>query len=301
MKVCVLGGCGFIGSHLVEALVARGDDVTVIDNLSTGSVNNLWAVKDKIKFHHMPFGYRGLNYSEYEVIFHLAANSSVPDSVASPLLEFINNVEPSVMLLESIRHSVKKPIIIFASSAAVYGNTDKAVVNEDDKTEPISPYGVSKLTIERYLSCYCHLYGLRGAALRLFSVYGPRQRKQIVWDFMEKLTKDSGQMEVIGDGTQVRDMVYVADVVQAFINVLDMSLTGEVYNVGSGCGLSTLAMAYEIAGAMACADVAIDYTGKVRPGDCQRWVADGPRLKFKPEVDFTSGIDKTVVWHSSLC
>ncbi len=187
-SVLVSGGAGFLGSHLVEQLTSAGAVVTIVDDLSTGHRENLSAVSDAVELKVLDIRQsiweQILNDNQYDVIFHLAANAYVPPSVERPAWDYQINLDSTFRLLEAL-HTIKWPgVLIYASSAAVYGNPVRIPICEDDPTVPISPYGVAKLAAERYNAVYSQLYGLRSASLRFFSLYGPRQRKQVVYDLI---------------------------------------------------------------------------------------------------------------------
>jgi UDP-glucose 4-epimerase len=190
-----------------------------------------------------------------------------------------------------------------ASSAAVYGNPSNIPIIETDPTLPISPYGISKLAIERYVSAYSRLYGLKAASLRPFSAYGPRLRKQVVYDFIVKLSTDPSELTILGDGNQVRDFIFVDDIVQAALVVLEKSpLCGDVYNVASGQGTSTQEIAEILAKAMGLRPK-YHYTGSIRPGEPDKWIACIDKLRmlgFVPQVALEEGLKRTVEWYNSI-
>ena len=165
---------------------------------------------------------------------------------------------------------------------------------------PISPYGVSKLAAERYVDVYCRLYDVRGASARLFSAYGPRQKKQIVYDFLEKLRADPTRLEIYGDGSQTRDLCYVADTVSALLLIAqEGSLKGEAYNVASGKTYSVSELATTIAALLGLIPE-LNYTGSVRPGDAEKWAVNSDRLTelgYKPQVSLEIGLTRTIEWH----
>lgn len=303
-KVLVTGGAGFIGSHLVEQLVDGGASVTVIDNLSTGSRDNLDRVRDQIGLIASDLGdllrQRHVQPADYEYLFHLAANPYIPPSVANPLYDFELNLRNTLLLLERLRESEQLPRLINVSSAAVYGNPARLPIGEADPTIPISPYGVSKLAAERYVAVYSELYGIPATSLRLFSVYGPRQQKQVVYDLFEKLRRNPDRLEILGDGTQSRDFTYVLDVVQAMMLVAtEAPGKGEVYNVASGATHTIAELA------QSCCQVCeltpeIVYTGAVRPGDAGRWAVDIARLQalgFVPRMPLGKGLNAVKEWY----
>lgn len=301
----VTGGAGFIGSHLVHCLVQQGAVVTVVDRVtSSDNPKRLRELRDRVTLVKEDLQ-KGdlvglLRAVRPSVIFHLAATSYVPSSVERPMEDFGNTLVTTIRLLEALRTGRVAAALILASSGAVYGNPADLPVPEDAVTIPISPYGVSKLAGERYLAVYARLYGLRGASLRFFSVYGPRQRKQIVYDFIRKLSDSPDGLEIIGDGLQRRDMLYVEDAVSAALRVThDGPLEGETYNVASGRSYSTREIAEHVAKAMRL-NPKFRFTGTVRPGDALDWVANIDRLRrlgFAPQVEFAEGLRRTVEWY----
>lgn len=303
----VTGGTGFIGSHLTEALVRRGFRVTVVDDLSNSSLQNIQAVKNEVEFHTLDILSAEFHHllceRTFDVVFHLAANAYVPPSVKDPAYDFRLNLFGPFHLFETLRQRDHRPIVIAASSAAVYGNPARIPICETDPTFPISPYGVSKLATERYLAVYSHVYGFRAAEMRFFSVYGPRQYKQIVFDFIRKLTHNPAEMEILGDGTQMRDLVFVEDVVRALLTVLDRApLEGEVYNVASGKGYTTTDIAQATSRVMGLTPC-FQYTGSIRAGDAEKWIANIDRLSalgYVPEFSLDEGIERTVAWFRML-
>ena len=305
-NVLVTGGAGFAGSCLVEQLVARGARVTVVDNLARGKRQNLAAVWDRIRFEVLDTREdRFLDLlvaSRFDLLFHLAAVSYVPDSVRDPVQDMETNLWATFRLLEAIRANKLPTVVINTSSAAVYGDLDKAPLSEDDICIPVSPYGVSKLAAERYLAVYAQLYGLRGASMRFFSLFGPRQEKQVVFDFIRKLHADPHEMLMFGDGSQVRDLNYVENAVDAALCIAEKApLSGEAYNVASDHYTSILGLAQMIARQMGIAPT-YTFTGSVRPGDPQKWVADIGRLRalgYAPRVDLEEGMRRTIAWYRS--
>ncbi|MFO7166540.1 MAG: GDP-mannose 4,6-dehydratase [Chloroflexota bacterium] len=301
-RVLVTGGAGFIGSHLVEALVAAGAQVTVLDTLVSGRAENLQRVAGQIRMLQVDMRtqlWPQLLEEPYDAIFHFAANAYVPPSVANPAWDYQINFESTFQLLEAMRALRYPGALIYASSAAVYGNPLRIPVSEDDATFPISPYGVSKLAAERYVAVYSRLYGLRAASLRLFSIYGPRQRKQVVYDLMERISQNRDELFIHGDGTQERDFGYVEDVARAAMIVAERgALEGEVYNVGSGQQCSIDWLARTLCRYMG-ASPRFKYSGAVRPGDPERLVVDISRicaLGFRPQVLPEEGLRRTVEW-----
>lgn len=302
-RVLVTGGCGFLGSHLVERLRAAGAEVTVVDNGSTGDLENLAAVRREISLLELdvrsPAFAAWLGANAFDAVFHLASTAYVPPSIEDPYFDFDNNAHGTIKLLEAMRGSGNSGVLIATSSAAVYGEPRTLPIDEGAPLDPISPYGISKLTMERYVATYARHYGLRAASLRLFSAYGPRQRKQVVFDFIRKLARRPEALEILGDGRQERDLVFAEDVARAALLVSrEGKLEGEVYNVATGVSCTTLDLAHKVAAAMGL-DPRLEYTGRVRAGDPDRWQADISRLRalgFEPEVDLDEGVRRTVAW-----
>ena len=305
-RVLVTGGAGFIGSHLVEALVARNARVTVLDDRRNSSLDglssdNLTAAAGSIELVHGDCGAAGLLLARdaYDTIFHLAAPAYVPPSVDDPIGDLRANVEQTLLLLEAIRGLDRKPRLLHVSSAAVYGAPAVEQIREDMPPAPVSPYGVDKFAAEEHVRVASALHGIPAAILRYFPVYGPRQRKQVVFDLINKVLDDPARIEVFGTGEELRDLVYVSDIVAGTIAAAEHApARGEAYNVGSG----TVARIADIVAAVTAAlgaDPEIAYTGSVRPGDSTRMCADITKLRslgFEPATDLHDGIARTVAW-----
>jgi UDP-glucose 4-epimerase len=303
-SVVVTGGAGFIGSHLAEELVRRGADVVVVDDLTKGQLRNLDTVADRIEVVRLDLRDEELGAllasRKPAFVFHLAGFASAPDSVGEARLDFEQNAVATISLLEGLREHAPAARIVFASSAAVYGEgSDGTALSEDGPTVPLAPYGVSKLAAERYVSVYANVYGLPAASLRLFPGYGPRLRRHVMWDLMSKLREDGGHLTLEGDGTQVRDFLYVANAIDAMLLVAETApLEGEVYNVSDGRPVTIGELAALIAEAMELAPE-IAHTGSVRPGVAHAWIADTARIRelgFRPQVELEQGLARTVEW-----
>lgn len=308
--VLVTGGAGFIGSHLCENLVNLGAKVTVIDNLSTGTIGNLDNISSQINLIMGDIGdllrLKRLNVADYSYIFHLAGNPYIPPSVENPAYDFRENLQNTFSLLEAIREAKQNSKshikLISVSSAAVYGNPIRLPIQESDPTIPISPYGVSKLAGERYLAVYSQLYGISALSMRFFSVYGPRQRKQVIFDLFRKIHNNPDEIEVFGDGSQARDFTYVKDVVHALILAAEAAPgKGEAYNVASGITYSIAQIVSAIC-QISGASPHINYTGQVRPGDAEKWEVDLQNLRglgFEPQTTLESGLATIRDWYNA--
>lgn len=305
-SVVVTGGAGFIGSHLVEQLVKERAAVTVLDNFQSGSPSNLAAVDDRIilrKCDIRMLDWDGVLADGVDAIFHLAANAYVPPSVEFPAVDYDNNLAATFRLLESLRLNRWPGRMVFASSAAVYGNAVRVPIREDDPTVPISPYGVGKLAAERYVAVFAKLFGLNLASVRFFSAYGPRQRKQVVFDLLAKLRSDSTQLPIHGDGSQVRDFLYVEDAARAAMAVAESgALDGEAYNVGGGHEYTIDFLANTLC-AQAGVAPELRYTGVNRPGDPEKLVVDITRLRslgYRPQIELEEGLAIVARWFSDV-
>jgi len=298
MKALVTGGAGFIGSHLVDALISDGHDVAVIDNLATGKQSNL---HPQARFGQMDLTdreVRGVMLDERpQVVFHLAAQASVKASMDDVPHDATVNVLGLINVLEAcVQAGVGR--VVFASSGATYGNPDYLPIDEDHPQRPESPYGITKLMAEHYLRYYARDRGLPFTALRYGNVYGPRQdpfgEAGVVAIFTHQLM--TGQTPVIHwDGEQVRDYVYVGDVVQANLRAVQLSGSG-IYCIGTGRG-TTVNQLYE---------TLCDVTGIFvepmradrRPGDLRAAFFDNTRanadLGWFPTVSFREGLTRTV-------
>jgi UDP-glucose 4-epimerase len=249
--VLVTGGAGFIGSHLVDRLIADGYKVRVLDNLSTGKLQNIWKHKETKNFRFIKGDIRDLStvrkaLRKVHVVFHEAAHVSVTDSFTNPTRTSEVNTTGTLTLLQaSVECGVKR--LIYSSSASIYGNQGEQRVKEDSTPRPMSPYAVSKLAAENYCSIFNKLNKLETVSLRYFNVYGPRQSVNqysgVITLFQDRVRKNTPPI-IYGDGKQTRDFVHVLDVVEA--NMLAMKTkkaAGEVFNIGTGqkTGILTLA------------------------------------------------------------
>jgi UDP-glucose 4-epimerase len=293
MRAIVTGGAGFIGSHVAEALVARGDEVHVLDNLSSGRPEN---VPDAAELHNRDIRDPASIFDAVrpELVFHLAAQASVSVSVARPGFDAEVNVLGTVAVLEAAR--VHGAQIVFSSTGgAIYGECDSPAT-EDWERRPLSPYGTSKLAAEEYLAAWNRLHGTRHVSLRYGNVYGPRQDPHgeagVVAIFLRAVA-DGRRPTIFGDGSQERDYVYVGDVARATLAATE--LDGGVLNIATGEPTSVL----ELVDAMRRAtgrDIDPEH-GPERLGDLQRSVLDASlaerELGWRPEFDLEGGLRAT--------
>jgi len=294
VRAAVTGGAGFIGSHVVDALVARGDDVYVVDNFATGRRDNLNEAVTLMEIDiREPLA--GLfEEIQPELVVHLAAQADVGTSVERPLFDAEVNVVGTLNVLEAVRpHGAQ--LIFSSTGGAIYGECD-GPATEDAPRLPISPYGTSKLAAEEYLATYNRLYGTRHVALRYGNVYGPRQDPHgeagVVSIFFSTLLGNEAP-KVFGDGAQTRDYVYVGDIARATLAAGGRD--GGVYNVGTGRETSVvelLDLCQQIVGTR------FDATFMPpRPGEIQRSVLDPSRavdeLGWRPEHSLEDGLRET--------
>lgn len=302
-SVLVTGGAGFIGSHLTEEFVRRGASVTVVDNLSTGFRQNLAAVAKRVDLREIDLVQDDLRpllkEKKFDLIVHTVANANVPASVENPQMDFEKNAVATFNLLEAVRDCSPQTRILHTSSAAIYGQGSETPTREDFTTVPVSPYGVSKLASENYMSVYAMLYGLRTATLRLFPVFGERLRKQVVYDLMNKIRHNSEELFIQGDGTQIRDFNHISNVVEAYFTIAENgALQGEAYNIASDETTTIRELAEMICERME-VNPRFVFDGAARAGDMRRLHADISRLKnlgYQPRVSFADGLDATVAW-----
>ena len=242
MKSLVTGGAGFIGSNLVEKLLEQGDMVVVVDNESANTHKETYWNDDAINIQ-MDVNDPAMKNAVTGIdrIFHLAADISIQYSIENPVGTYANNVHGLLNVLEIARtQGIKK--VVFSSTAAIYGLTDKVCV-ETDTPDPLNPYSVSKLAGEHLMKMYNDLYGIQTVSLRYFNVYGPRQSDTgqyapVVGIFQKQKAQNSA-LTIVGDGKQTRDFIHVSDVAAANILVSELDVTG-VYNVGTGVELSLI-------------------------------------------------------------
>jgi UDP-glucose 4-epimerase len=303
MRVLVTGGAGFIGSHLVDALVARGDDVVVLDDLSTGRRENLATAGDKAQLIvgsvTDPNAVRAAA-AGCALVYHQAAVASVQRTVEAPADTQRVNLGGTLNVLEAARaEGVRR--VVFAGSAAVFGDSEALPLVESAQPRPMSPYALEKLASEQYVAVWASLYGLETVTLRYFNVFGPRQDPSspysgVISIFVDRLL--SGRAPTIfGDGEQTRDFVYVEDVVRAnLLAGLAPGASGQVFNVARGES-TTLRAVYDALGHATGVNVAPHFA-ESRAGDIRHSRADIGRarsiLGFEPQVHVAEGLARLV-------
>lgn len=303
MRILITGGAGFIASHLVDRLIKEGHRVAVVDNLSTGVRVNL---NKKARFYLLDIQSPKLKLvfkkEKPQVVFHLAAQIDVRKSVTDPVADAAVNIGGGVNVLENC-HKFKTQKVIFASTGgAMYGDAPRKFIptKENYPAQPLSPYGIAKLTTEYYLEYYHEVFGLRYAALRFANVYGPRQNSHgeagVVAIFIDKLL--AGQVPVInGNGQQTRDYVYVGDVVNGLILAMKKSALGS-FNIGTAKETDVNQIYSKIVKALKIKTEAKHGPAKVgeQKRSCLAWGLAKKQLGWKPKVNLDEGIKKTVAW-----
>ncbi len=307
MRCLVTGGAGFIGSNLVDALLERGDEVTVVDNLSTGRMSNLGpglaagAELSEMDIRDGEALGRLAAERRPEAIFHLAAQIDVRKSLADPFFDAGVNVGGTANVLEAARASECGRVVSISTGGAIYGEGEgqQLPLPEDSPIAPLSAYGQSKFAAEGYLALYERLYGLSGISLRLGNVYGPRQdplgEAGVIAIFCG-LLKEGGRPTIFGDGTQTRDYIYVGDVVSAALAAAAAETTGPV-NIGTGVETDVLQLVAALAGLSDRDDFEPEFAPE-RTGEVQRITIDAGRaereLGWRAEMGLDEGLRITL-------
>jgi UDP-glucose 4-epimerase len=304
-RVLVTGGCGFIGSHLVDVLVAQGACVWVLDNLKAGSLANLRAARDAVNIEigdirDVSRVRDVVSRCRPEIVFHLAANASVPGSVEDPVYDFETNSGGTFALLSALREIGVCKKVILASSGAVYGQPRTFPITEETLVDPISPYGASKAGAEITSRIFFRIFGMPVVIARVFNTYGPRMARFVILDFLRKLHRDPSTLEILGDGNQKRDLIYVSDTVRGLVLLAEHGVPVEAYNISSGSSLSVTEVAHRLISALGLAgQTRITYSDSSWPGDAQRWEVSNDKIRtlgFTPEVPLTEGLWRTIQW-----
>jgi UDP-glucose 4-epimerase len=278
MKVLVTGGAGFIGSHVVDRLMETGNHVRVIDNLASGSLDNLdrWKGNPDFEFIEGDLLDRDASLEAVEgcsQVFHLAANPEVQANKASPEEHFRQNIEATYSLLEAVAEREGVKLLVFASTSTVYGEAAVLPTPEGyGPTKPISMYGASKLACEALISAYASMHGFKAVTYRLANVVGPRSNHGVIWDFVGKLRDTPGELEVLGDGTQSKSYLYIDDCVEGFLRGTESVDQVAVFNLGSMDRTSVLRIAEIIKEEAGQPEAEIRLTGGVDGG--RGWKGD---------------------------
>ena len=294
MKIIITGGAGFIGSHLAEFLIKKNPSVVIIDNLSTGRLENINSFKKKVKFVKADISKIGEwtnNFKNAKIVFHLAALADIVPSIKNPKKYFQSNVVGTENIATvSVNYNVKK--IIYSASSSCYGIPNKYPTPETESIKPQYPYALTKNLGEQILIHYAKIYGVQVISMRLFNVYGTRSRTSGTYGAMfgvflaQKLKKKP--LTVVGDGNQKRDFTYISDVIQAFYGAMKVKKNFEIFNVGTGIPISV----NKIVNLLGCESVKIPK----RPGEPDQTNAKINKiqneLNWSPKISIELGIKK---------
>lgn len=308
MKVLVTGGAGFIGSHLCEALLARGDEVVILDNFNdfydpaikrqnAAELEGAVLVEGDIRDEALV----GKLFEEHALdgVVHLAAMAGVRPSLVDPLLYQDVNLRGTMVLLEAVRRRPQTRFV-FASSSSVYGGNTKVPFSEEDRVEnPISPYAATKRSCELLAWTHHHLFGIPTTGLRFFTVYGPRQRPEMAIHKFTRLIMQGQPIPFFGDGSTRRDYTYIDDIIDGVVRSLDRCEGYELYNLGES-QTTSLAELVEAIG-QACGREPIIDRQPMQPGDVVITYADvtkaKERLGYQPSTTVEEGLERFVRWY----
>jgi UDP-glucose 4-epimerase len=306
MKFLVTGGLGFIGSHLVDKLIANGNHIIVLDNLSSGSLKNLEHLKgnknfsfikgDLLKIEDIENALKGVSK-----VYHIAANPDVRLGEVDTKTHFEQNIVASYNLLEVMRRSNVKNIV-FTSTSAVYGDAKVIPTPEDYPTMPISTYGASKLAVEGLISSYCHTFGMQAVIFRFANVIGKRSNHGVIVDFIKKLKNNPNELEILGDGTQTKSYVYIDDCIEGMLFGEEKAKSSfEVFNLGSEDKITVKEIADLIVKCLGLKNVRYKliggYEGRGWKGDVkfmQLSIDKIKKLGWKPNYNSRDAVEKTV-------
>jgi len=302
----VTGGAGFIGSHLVDRLVDAGHDVIVLDNFSTGRTKNLSRSLRRQNLQLVRADIRKIPRSlvkrlrRVDTVCHLAAVTSVQQSVRDPVFTTEANLVGTLNVLQAAK-ALKAERVVFASSAAVYGRPRTFPIAEDAIVSPISPYGASKAASELYLGSFVENHGIEAVSLRYFNVYGPRQTASQyagVISIFAKRALNQQPLQIFGDGSQTRDFIFVSDVVDATMASIEMTPENRTFNIASGNETTVLELA-KVVQRITGSQIGLEFLPP-RTGDIPRSVADTARamkeLGFEARTSLEDGLSATIGW-----
>ncbi|MBN8704536.1 MAG: GDP-mannose 4,6-dehydratase [Bacteroidetes bacterium] len=304
MKILATGGAGFIASHVVDALVEKGHEVAVVDNLYCGYLQN---INPKATFHQLDIGDPKIQdlVADFkpEVVIHHAAQMDVRKSVSDPMFDATTNVIGSLNLLEACRKNGVRKFMFSSTGGAIYGEQDYFPADEEHPLRPLSPYGITKLCLEKYLFYYKEVFGLEHVILRYGNIYGPRQNPHgeagVIAIFIKKIV--AGEQPIInGAGTQTRDYTFVGDVVQANLLALDYKKSG-IFNVGTGIETDVNRLFAVINNALG--NPAKEVHAESKAGEQQRSVLSTKKIQselgWKQKMSLEEGLQITVDWFKS--
>jgi len=283
-SILVTGGAGFIGSHIVDALISRGNMVFVLDNFSEGSMRNLALSKNKNNFHLIRSNLRHIQkhkntLKSIKVIFHMGAYPDVRTGYENPEIAFKENIQNTHTLLEFAKKlDVEK--IVFASSSVVYGEPTIIPTPETyGPLLPISQYGGSKLACEAMISSYCFNYGIKGTIVRLANVVGARSNHGVIWDFIHKLSNNPSKLQILGDGTQTKSYVHISDCVDGFLTCFNKNINDvDIFNLGNDDKIDVFSIAKIVCKNMKTRNTKLVLKGGTRDG--RGWIGDVKEMQL---------------------
>jgi len=308
LKILITGGAGFIGSHIADAFINSGHSVVVLDNLSSGKIENInpnaeFVIGDICDHDLLD---RLFKEHDFDVVNHHAAQMDVRKSVEDPVFDAETNIIGSVHLLEaSIKYTVKR--FVFASTGgAIYGEQDYYPADENHPTNPISPYGVAKRSVELYLQYYWKVHGLQHTIFRYSNVYGPRQdptgEAGVVSIFSNSLMQNR-RCTIFGTGSQTRDYLYVGDLVRAHLLTLENNISSETFNVSTGIETSVNQLFMILSDILSQSETQPVYEN-ARKGELERSVCSYKKIEstlgWKPEVKIQDGLKKTAEYFQNI-
>lgn len=300
--VLITGASGFLGTYMGDACAAAGHRLIGVD-LRAPLRPQIWHRFITASCETTPLG-DILQKENVQVIYHLAGGASVPASVENPLADFAALLPGTMALVEAMLKRKPDTRLVLFSSAAVYGNPESLPITEDTPLKPISPYGIHKVVVETLLQYYARAFGLRMAAMRIFSAFGPGLRKQLIWDVSQRAlaaaARGEKQITLFGTGAETRDFIHATDIARAAMLVAARSEAKafEIFNVASGCETRIADVARELVKGLGL-DIEVKFDGKVRAGDPVNWRADISRLVklgFRNSITVEQGLAEVGAW-----
>lgn len=297
----MLGGAGFLGSWVAETL-SEDAHVTVVDRTDTKATSNAPGV-DYVRADLADLDLRALvAESRADRVFHLAGSAFVPPSIERPAEDLERNALATLRVLDAVRGLESPPMVVFVSSAAVYGHGRRLPMDEEHPFDPLSPYGVSKLAAEQYVKVYAQLHGISCLSVRPFSLYGPRQRKLVVYDLLTRIHAGEDPLTIAASPEVSRDFVFVEDAARAIVRLAQTAhAQGEAYNIASGRG-TTLEQLVTTLVKVTGTGTTVSFTGAIRPGDPLRWIGDPTKaaaLGASCDTPLEAGLRRTNDWFVS--
>lgn len=292
-RAVVTGAGGFIGQPLIRKLLSLDIETIAID--CQAPIAGLPVESYDVDIREVGALERFL--TKETVLFHLAAEANVPKSVKNPRGDFEVNLAGFFEVLESARKSDCR--VIFPSTGSVFDSDNTLPIDEKAFVRPSSPYGASKAAGEAYCAAYYRSYGLDVRIARLFSVYGEGMRRFAIHDLTRKMEQNSDEISILGDGSQIRDYLYIDDVIDGLLLIADRGVPGESYNLASGESTTILDLARAIAAQVGCPDITLKPTGVMQEGEVPMWYADITKIKkigFEPKISLSKGLQQTIRW-----